>query len=47
MLRVRVERGFMKYELWIGSGIKDQSTAQGWEAGNGERLSQGFYRVNP
>lgn len=38
MLRVRVERGCMKYELWVGFGIKHQSMAQGWEAGNGENI---------
>jgi hypothetical protein len=45
ILGVRVGRGRIKYNLWIGFGIKLPVYGADREVGNGERPSQSFYRV--
>jgi hypothetical protein len=42
ILGVRVGRGRIEYDLWIGFGIKPLVYGAGREAGNGERPSQSF-----
>lgn len=45
ILGINVERGRIKYDLWIGFGIEPPVYVVGRETGNGERSSQSLYCV--